>query len=100
MKFKAKKHDKLHLFTPNAHGYFEVEGFYCYGIKFFGTCVFPFFARLFYSCAYENKVPYYIVKKRYHYPFAIIFQFCIMKSYAIKQFFYTRFYQIKHGYFN
>jgi len=86
MKFKAKKKDKLHLYTPNAHGYFEVEGFYCYGIKFFQTRVYPFHARLFYSCAYESNIPYFIVRKKWHYPFARLFQFILMKYYSISRF--------------
>ena len=83
MKFKAKTNDILYLFTKNASGKFIVEGFFAYGIKFKGTRIYPFFARSFYSCAYENNTAYFIVKKRWHYPFAIIIQFFLIKFFNI-----------------
>jgi len=100
MKFKAKKNDKLHLFTKNGHGYFAVEGFYCYGVKFYDTGIYPFHAKSFYSCAYKKKFAYFIVKKRWQYPFAVIIQFISIKKYSIKQFIFTRYMAIKHRIFN
>lgn len=101
MKFKSKKGDKLHLIHPTGFKQLnlEVEGFYCYGIKFKENKVYPFAARLFYSCGFSYGKPFYIVRKLWHYPFAKIFQFATMQLYSVKQFIFTRYMYLKHRLF-
>ena len=102
MKFKLKKGDKLHLIHPTGFKQLslEVEGFYCYGVKFKGNKIYPFVARLFYSCAFSYGSAFFIVRKLWHLPLAKFHQFIIMKFYLIKQFVYTRYMYLKHRFFS
>ena len=70
--FTVKQYDEV--FVKYKKYFFQTTalGFYCYGMKS-PHGLFPFKARSFYSCAYNNDMRFIIVKKKWHYyPAALI----------------------------
>lgn len=77
-RFSLKQGDRVILRWNKYKVKPQVEGFYCYGVKFYKMGVFPFNARRFYSCGY-NSEPVYILKRNWHYPLAKLSEWIRLK---------------------
>jgi predicted ATPase len=80
LRYRLKAGDKVYIFNKGYHRNVTVEGFYCYGMKA-TNCLVPFYARSFYSCAYDHGNRFIVVNVKWHYYAAAVIEF-IRQRYA------------------